>query len=212
MQLSKNIHDESLKSTTAGQPFIPGERLQIDYLIGPTARLAAEGEAGDDVVQGLCQTPKSLPPRYFYDDRGSELFEQICDLPEYYLTRTETEILRQYAEVIATLTGPCELVELGSGSGVKTRLLLDAYARQGYPLRYRPIDVSAGMLENSARALLADYPRLYIHGLVSTYELALEQLTPAVLPAQMICFIGSTLGNLKPEEMDLFLAQVKATL
>ena len=86
--------------------------------------------AGSDVVKGLTQIPKSLPPRYFYDDRGSELFEQICELPEYYVTRTETSILQNCASDIAKITGACELVELGSGSSTKTRILLDAYSQQ----------------------------------------------------------------------------------
>jgi dimethylhistidine N-methyltransferase len=164
------------------------------------------------VIQGLTQTPKTLPPKYFYNDRGSQLFEQICELPEYYPTRTEAVILRQYAGEIAQLTGSCELVELGSGSSTKTRLLLDAYEALGYPLRYLPIDVSAGILESSAQQLLADYPSLKVHGLVSTYELALQQLTPSQLSSRMIFFLGSTLGNLNPQECDIFFSQIKAAL
>jgi L-histidine Nalpha-methyltransferase len=160
----------------------------------------------------LTQTPKSLPPRYFYDDRGSQLFEQICELPEYYLTRTETAILQACAGEIAQFTGACELVELGSGSSTKTRILLDAYQQMEYPLRYMPIDVSAGILESSARQLLMDYPSLTIHALVSTYELALQKMPPTQLASRMLCFIGSSLGNLTPGECDRFFSQVANTL
>jgi dimethylhistidine N-methyltransferase len=188
------------------------ERLQVDYLLNPNELDQAELEAAQEVITGLSNTPKYLPPRYFYDDRGSQLFEQICNLPEYYLTRTEAAILQNYAGAIAQLTGPCEIVELGSGSSTKTRTLLKAYESQGYVLRYMPIDISAGILEHSAQTLLVDYPTLAVHGLVSTYQLALERLEPSSLPSRMICFIGSTLGNLAPEECDRFLDQVKAAL
>lgn len=188
------------------------ERLQIQQLVNLTTPSEGEAIAGSDVIQGLTQFPKSLPPKYFYDDRGSVLFEQICELPEYYLTRTETAILRQYAGEIAQITGSCELVELGSGSSTKTRILLDAYAAPAYPLRYVPIDVSAGILESSAKQLLADYPALQVQGLVSTYELALQQLQPTGLPSRMIFFLGSTLGNLNPQECDVFFSQIQAAL
>jgi dimethylhistidine N-methyltransferase len=194
------------------QPSPPEKRLQIERLVNLSAPSDAETIAGSDVIQGLTQTPKTLPPKYFYNDRGSQLFEQICELPEYYPTRTEAVILRQYAGEIAQLTGSCELVELGSGSSTKTRLLLDAYEALGYPLRYLPIDVSAGILESSAQQLLADYPSLKVHGLVSTYELALQQLTPSQLSSRMIFFLGSTLGNLNPQECDIFFSQIKAAL
>lgn len=188
------------------------QRLQIEHLISPDNLLPNQLTYDSDVIEGLTQSPKTLPARYFYDDRGSELFEQICELPEYYLTRTETAILQKSALEIARLTGACELVELGSGSSTKTRILLDAYNQLGYPLRYLPIDVSAGILESSARQLLADYASLQVHALVSTYEQALEQLIPTQLPSRMICFIGSTLGNLTPVECDLFFSQIISAL
>ena len=105
---------------------------------------------GEDVIEGLTKTPKSLPPKYFYDDRGSELFERICELPEYYPTRTEALILRQCDDEIAQITGACELVELGSGSSTKTRFLLDAYQKMPGNCKYVPIDVSGGILKISA--------------------------------------------------------------
>lgn len=188
------------------------KRLQIEHLLSPTASELNKLDPGDDVVQGLTQTPKTLPPRYFYDDKGSQLFEQICELPEYYLTRTETAILQEYAGEIAQMTGECELVELGSGSSTKTRILLNAYQDMGERLRYVPIDVSAGILESSARELLVDYPSLQVHAKCSTYELALARLSPTGLSSRMICFIGSTLGNLTPEECDRFFSQITNAL
>jgi L-histidine Nalpha-methyltransferase len=172
----------------------------------------AAPETGSDVVKGLTQTPKSLPPCYFYDDRGSVLFEQICELPEYYLTRTETGILQQFAGEIAKITGACELVELGSGNSSKTRILLDAYQQLRYPLRYLPIDVSTGILESSAKQLLKDYPSLQVSALAGTYELALAQLLPRQLSNRMICFIGSSLGNLNAQECDVFFNQITDAL
>ena len=186
-------------------------RLQLKRLLNLSAS-NAETNGDSDVIQGLTETLKSLPPRYFYDDRGSKLFEQICELPEYYPTRTETQILRQYGSEISQITGACELVELGSGSSTKTRLLLDAYEANAYPLRYVPIDVSAGILESSAQQLLFDYPSLQVHGLVGTYELALQQLTPTQLPTRMILFLGSTVGNLARQECDIFFSQITAAL
>jgi dimethylhistidine N-methyltransferase len=187
-------------------------RLHLERLVSAGAPTPAEINAGSDAVSGLTQNPKSLPPKYFYDDRGSKLFELICQLPEYYLTRTETGILEGCAGAIAHLTGPCEIVELGSGSSTKTRILLDAYSKLEYPLHYLPIDISPTILESSACQLLADYPSLQIHGLVSTYELALAKIAPSPLPTRMICFLGSTLGNLNAQECDLFFSQIVGAL
>lgn len=189
------------------------ERSQSDrWMVQTLSATTDHTPAGQDVIDGLTRSPKSLPPKYFYDDRGSELFEQITELPEYYLTRTETGILKEAAAAIATLTGPCEIVELGSGSATKTRILLNAYQQQGLPLRYLPVDVSGGMLTASSRQLLAEYPTLSIHGLVGTYGPALAQLPPQDLPKRLVAFIGSTLGNLTPAECDRFLQQVSAAL
>jgi L-histidine Nalpha-methyltransferase len=186
------------------------QRLQIKRLLEATP--IATTDNGSDVIKGLTQNPKSLPPCYFYDDRGSVLFEQICDLPEYYLTRTETAILQQFSDEIAKITGTCELVELGSGNSSKTRILLDAYQQLGYPLHYLPIDVSTGMLESSAKQLLKDYPSLQVSALAGTYELALAKLSPRQLSNRMICFIGSSLGNLNAQECDVFFNQITDAL
>ncbi|MEM9266986.1 MAG: L-histidine N(alpha)-methyltransferase [Cyanobacteria bacterium P01_F01_bin.13] len=185
-------------------------RLQIQTLlnISPGSKLVD----GQDVIEGLTQSPKVLPPKYFYDRLGSELFEKICALPEYYPTRTEAAIFERYAHEIAQLTSACELVELGSGSAAKTRILLDAYQAQELPLRYIPVDVSGSMLKESSYKLLCDYPRLSIYGLIGTYEPALRSLPATNLTNRMVMFIGSTLGNLSREDCDRFLQQVSAAL
>ncbi|ERT09985.1 dimethylhistidine N-methyltransferase [Lyngbya aestuarii BL J] len=188
------------------------KRLWIEHLVSEAASLESEIAQATDVIHGLTQAPKTLSPKYLYDDRGSVLFEQICEVPEYYPTRTETTILQNCTSEIARLTGPCELVELGSGSSTKTRILLDAYQSLDHPLRYLPIDISGGILEKSAYELLEDYPSLQVHGLVSTYEQALAQLNPSPLPTRMISFLGSTLGNLSPVESDQFFADITTAL
>ncbi len=187
-----------------------GDRLTIDYLL-PDATTEANQD-GADVMAGLTAQPKSLPPKYFYDDRGSDLFEQITALPEYYLTRTETAILQAHADDIASLIGSCELLELGSGSSTKTRYLLNAFRQAGYSLRYVPVDVSGGMLEATAQQLLIEYPSLTVHGVVGTYDAALSHSLPASPYPRLIAFIGSTLGNLAPAECQTLLAQISSTL
>jgi L-histidine Nalpha-methyltransferase len=190
-------------------------RLSISHLQSIDQNKAKDGV---DVLIGLTQIPKTLPPKYFYDDRGSELFEQICELPEYYVTRTETQILQDAAAEIARITGPCELIELGSGSSTKTRILLDAYrhlqrsSETPETFSYLPIDISGGILKESAIDLLKQYPSLQVRGLIGTYEQGLQSLPPAVAPHRMICFLGSTLGNLNTEECQRFFDQVRAAL
>jgi dimethylhistidine N-methyltransferase len=167
---------------------------------------------GSDIIQGLSQTPKTLPCRYFYDDRGSQLFEQITDLPEYYPTRTEQAILETYALDIARLTGSCELVELGSGSSRKTRILLEAYEQLHHDLQYCPIDVSAGILKSTALELLHRYPTLKLCGLAGTYEQAMANLPLRELENRMLIFLGSTLGNFSPQECDRLFNQIQQAL
>ncbi len=184
------------------------ERLQ--WIILDSA--IAASDCGSDVIQGLRQTPKTLPCRYFYDDRGSELFEQITDLPEYYPTRTEQSILETYASEIVELTRACELIELGSGSSRKTHILLAAYSKLDTPLHYYPIDVSVGILRATALDLLDRYPDLNVCGLAGTYEQALAQLPPRAVENRMLIFLGSTMGNLEDAARDRFLTQVQNAL
>ena len=170
---------------------------------------------GEDIVQGLQSYPKTLPPKYFYDDRGSELFEQICLLPEYYPTRTEAAILEEYADEIAQMTNCCELVELGSGSSTKTRFLLDAYQKIADSCSYLPIDVSGGILKASVLDLQQQYPDFFIQGLLGTYEQALEHLELERSDSErsrMIFFLGSSIGNFTEPECDRFLHKVACTL
>ncbi len=156
-----------------------------------------------DVAFGLQQRQKTLPPKYFYDAHGSQLFEAICQQPEYYLTRTEAQILRMHAADIVRQTAGASLIELGSGSAVKTRFLFDEYQRQDHCLHYVPIDISASMLEETARGLLADYPTMSIEALATDYLAGLNAL-PNTRP-RLVLFLGSNLGNFSPtEQAELF--------
>jgi L-histidine N-alpha-methyltransferase len=163
-----------------------------------------------DVLAGLLATPKTLPPKWFYDARGSELFERITELPEYYPTRTERGILAANAGLIATETGAHSLVELGSGSSEKTRLLLDALRATGNLRQFVPLDVSATALRDSAAAIAADYPGLQVHGVVGDFTEHLD-LLPGDRP-RVVAFLGGTIGNLVPGERAKFLASVRSVL
>jgi len=168
-------------------------------------------DGGQDIIKGLTTVSKYLPSRFFYDDRGSQLFEKICELPEYYPTRTETWILSQYAEEIAKTTGSCSLVELGSGSSTKTRILLDAYQENPHHCNYIPIDISDSILKNSVLQLQKEYPDFEICGLLGTYDQALVYLASRTVP-QMVFFLGSSMGNFNQGESDIFFNKVSCTL
>jgi L-histidine N-alpha-methyltransferase len=156
-----------------------------------------------EVRRGLTREPKRLPPKYFYDDRGSRLFEAICELPEYYLTRTEHALLADIAGAVVTLTRPTQLVELGSGASRKTRLLLDALVRVQPAPTYVPIDVSESALRRSAPALRAAYPSLRVHAIAADYERGLPRLAAA--ERRLVVFLGSTIGNFVPPDDVAFL-------
>ncbi|OEU99453.1 histidyl-tRNA synthetase [Streptomyces qinglanensis] len=160
-----------------------------------------------DVTRGLARTPKSLPPKWFYDARGSELFEQITKLSAYYPTRAEAEILRDAAPRIARLTGARTLVELGSGSSYKTRLLLTAL---GAPLTYVPVDVSESALAEAGHALLADHPGVTVHALVADFQQELP--LPECPEPKVVAFLGGTVGNLLPADRARFLASLRSRL
>lgn len=174
-------------------------------------RLAGEDEDcnGADVVAGLTSDPKTLPCKYLYDAAGSALFERICETPEYYPTRTERAILRENAGDIAALTGPCEVVELGSGSASKTRILLEAYAERVDEVHFAPIDVSESILRRSSRELVRRFRALSIRGFSGTYERALAALHPAPAPARMFVFLGSTIGNFSNRDRAAFLGRIR---
>ena len=164
-----------------------------------------------DARRGLTATPKTLPAKYFYDARGSELFEQITGLPEYYPTRTEEAILTRYADAVAAAAGrPESLVELGSGSSTKTRLLLNALAAAGRLRRYVPVDVSASALDGALAVLARDYPGLELHGVVADFEAHLDRLPTS--DGRLIAFLGSTIGNLDPVERSRFFRALRAEL
>lgn len=163
----------------------------------------------EDVMSGLRRNPKTIPPKYFYDQQGSLLFEEICQQPEYYLTRTEATILTRCAPEVIAAVDDCAIVELGSGSSTKTRLLLDECQRQGYQTRYVPIDISASMLEATARSLIDQYPRLRVEAVVAEYLTGLTALPAA--SRRLVLFLGSNLGNFSPAEQDqLFAALAQA--
>jgi L-histidine N-alpha-methyltransferase len=162
-----------------------------------------------DVTRGLSATPKTLPPKWFYDERGSVLFEQITRLPEYYPTRAEREILRAHAAEVAAATGARTLVELGSGSGEKTRLLIEALRERGTLATYAPMDVSPSALLESGRVLVRDYPGLAVRALLADFE---HQL--GVLPVgdrRLTAFLGGTIGNLEPGPRATFLAGLRGS-
>ncbi|MBW1604219.1 L-histidine N(alpha)-methyltransferase [Streptomyces sp. JJ66] len=162
-----------------------------------------------DVLKGLAGRPRTLPPKWFYDGRGSELFERITQLPEYYPTRTEHAILTERAAEIATATRAHSLVELGSGSSRKTRLLLDALTAHGTLQRYAPLDVSEDALTEAGQALTADYPGLAVTAAVTDYEVDLT--LPGEHPL-LVAFLGGTLGNLDTAQRRAFYAALRPQL
>ncbi|WP_426367496.1 L-histidine N(alpha)-methyltransferase [Streptomyces sp. E-08] len=161
-----------------------------------------------DVLHGLTRSPKELPPKWFYDARGSVLFEEITRLPEYYPTRAEREILVERAPEIAAATGARTLVELGSGSSEKTRFLIDAL-QPGLDA-YVPVDVSESALVGAAESLLADRPDLWVHALVADFTRGLA--LPGTPGPRLVAFLGGTIGNLLPAERHTFLRSVRAML
>jgi L-histidine N-alpha-methyltransferase len=163
-----------------------------------------------DVRQGLTADPKSLPPKWFYDARGSDLFEEITRLPEYYPTRAEREILLTRAPEIARVTGARTLVELGSGSSEKTRHLLDALSAGSGLRDYVPVDVSESALTGAAEVLLAERPELTVHALIADFTRSVT-LPPTPGP-RLVAFLGGTIGNLLPAERAEFLSSVRALL
>jgi L-histidine Nalpha-methyltransferase len=179
-----------------------GARLRIEARSRENATLAL----ARDVRRGLLREPKQLPPKYFYDEVGSRLFDAICDTPEYYLTRSEHTLLKETADRLVLDPAPTDLIELGSGAARKTRLLLDAVGRAKVGCRYVPFDVSEEMLEWSARALLAEYPWLRVLGVVGDYERDLEPLPNG--ERRVVAFLGSTIGNFERSAAVDFLTRI----
>jgi len=181
--------------------------LQIDSYLDP----AEFGTAlRTDARRGLTATPKDLPPKWFYDDRGSDLFDQITRLPEYYPTRTERSILLDHADDIVRASGADTIVELGSGTSEKTRILLDAFHAAGRLNTFVPFDVSEATLREAAAAIDAEYPGTGVHAVVGDFERHLGEI-PAI-GTRLVAFLGGTIGNFAPGPRAGFLASVAATL
>jgi len=164
----------------------------------------------DDVRRGLGRHPLRLPPKWLYDDRGSELFDAITRLPEYYPTEAERSILEREAANIARLSGADTVVELGSGTSDKMRTLLDAFWETGQLRRFVPLDVSEATLRQAADELARRYPGLQVHGIVGDFTLHLSRLPRDGAP--MVAFLGSTIGNLYVEERRTFLGAIADNL
>jgi len=167
----------------------------------------------DDVRKGLSAYPKRFLPKYFYDELGSLLFEAICLLPEYYLTRAENEILQRYAdEIAASVEGQKTLVEMGSGSASKTRLIIEALLRSQPELLFMPVDISATALESSSRILLQSYPQLKIEAFAADYFAGLADLGKIPRRRTLALFLGSNISNFDADEAHRFLRAMRSVL
>jgi L-histidine N-alpha-methyltransferase len=166
----------------------------------------------NDVLDGLTRPFKEMPPKHFYDARGSELFERICELPEYYPTRTERSILSAQADSIIERTGAGELVELGSGSAEKARILLSAMERAGTLRRYVPFDVSESTVQEAARELVEEYDGLLVHGVIGDFQRHLDRVPRADGAPRLVALLGGTIGNFPPGTRRGLLRQIGALL
>jgi L-histidine Nalpha-methyltransferase len=165
-----------------------------------------------DVLDGLTRPFKELPPKHFYDARGSELFERICELPEYYPARTEREILTTRADEIVRQTGAGELVELGSGSPEKARILLSAMSRAGKLRRYVPLDVSERVVEEAAQQLVEQFAGLEVHGVIGDFERHLGRVPGSEGAPRIVALLGGTIGNFPPGTRRRLLHEIRALL
>lgn len=192
------------------------------YVLQPVGLHQSETSFADDVRHGLTSNPKTLPPKYLYDELGSRLFDAICYLPEYYLTRSESQILARYAdEIIARSAGrgnqPVKIIELGSGSAEKTRFLIDAVFRRQSKLHYVPVDIAADSLHRSSDSLLYAYTGLSISALEGDYFKVLSYLEKSGIPGpsearSVALFLGSNIGNFDPDESRRFLRMIRKIL
>jgi L-histidine N-alpha-methyltransferase len=202
-----------MRVRTAQTAGVPGSGTReapgvtVDVYVRPgDAKRALRTEA----LQGLCGMPKELSPKWLYDERGSQLFDDITRLPEYYPTRREREILLAHASDVARLSGADTLIELGSGTSEKTRLLLDAMEEAGTLKRFVPFDVSEAFLRRAAATLAREYPGISVHAVVGDFERHLGNLPGG--GRRLVAFLGGTIGNFKPAERALFLKEVSAGL
>jgi len=187
----------------------PRSRLVIHDL----AQRNGHAEFSRDIREGLSSYPKHLFSKYLYDELGSRLFEAICEVDEYYLTRAEDEILKTHADEIVAGIPDCDtLIELGSGSAEKTRTVIDTFMRQRQELLFIPVDISASTLAESAHALLDSYPSLRIDAYASDYFQALDALPPLGRNPVLVLFLGSNIGNFEPTEARNFLSAIRRVL
>jgi L-histidine N-alpha-methyltransferase len=195
-----------MKGDTALNAVTTNETIRIDsYLCGDSLESIA-----DDVREGLSRDFKEIAPKYFYDERGSQLFDRITSLPEYYPTRCEREILNRWAPQIVALSEAEELVELGSGTASKTRALLFAMAGTGRLRRYVPMDCSESVVVECADQLSELYPGLEVHGVVGDFERHLEHLPDG--ERRLFAFLGGTIGNFYPEARSRFLSYLRTLM
>src|SRR2546430_9090462 len=194
-----------MEQLTSPEPVADAIRIE-SHLAGAEQRSLAE-----DVLDGLTRPFKELPPKHFYDARGAELFDRICELPEYYPTRAERAILEQASDELAEVTGAVELVELGSGTAAKTRVLLDALHAAGTLARYVPVDVTERMVRDSAEELTEEYPGLQVHGVIGDFERHLDRVPPALSP-RIVAFLGGTIGNFPPGSRRRVLREIRELL
>jgi L-histidine N-alpha-methyltransferase len=184
------------------------ERLTLRHL----AHAPDLPDIAEDVRAGLSATPKQLPPKYFYDERGSWLFEQICTTPEYYPTRAEEQLLVDYADEIIDRVRPRSILELGSGSSRKTTHLFSACDRLSHRCRYEPLDVCAEILVDAGRRLLARHPWLTVDATVGDYCAGLDALSASPGGPRLILFLGGTIGNFEPQDAAQFLQDIRAVM
>ncbi|HEV8370358.1 MAG TPA: L-histidine N(alpha)-methyltransferase [Pyrinomonadaceae bacterium] len=211
--MSQTIKKQVQEQET-GSCWRPEQKLVIHNLVrrDPLAGLA------EDVRNGLTAQPKRFLPKYFYDELGSQLFEAICLLPEYYLTRAENEILQRYAgEIVGAVEsiprdGQKTLVEMGSGSASKTRLIIEALLREQTELLFMPVDISATALESGSRILLQSYPRLRIEAYAADYFAGMAELAKKQRGRTLALFLGSNISNFDTDEAIRFLQAMRSVL
>jgi dimethylhistidine N-methyltransferase len=187
--------------------------VEEKFLIHNLVKREPRAGLAEDVRRGLSTQPKRFLPKYFYDQLGSQLFEAICLLPEYYLTRAENEILDRYAdEIVAAVDGDITLIEMGSGSASKTRLLIEALLRKQAELLFIPVDISASALDSSSRILLQSYPQLRVEAYAADYFAGLTELAKKQRGRTLALFLGSNISNFDPEEALKFLRALRQVL
>jgi dimethylhistidine N-methyltransferase len=191
----------------------------LKHVISPRFTLVAHdtdahlASLAEEVEAGLTTARKSIPCRFLYDEEGSKLFEEICEVPEYYLTRAERSILEERADEVAeAFDAPITLAELGSGNAAKTHLLIEAFLRAHGLLRYLPVDISAAVLEESAIELLDQYDALEVRAVASEYQEGLRHVRAETGRAKLVAWLGSSIGNLTRLEAASFLKSVRFAL